>query len=116
VAFSLPFPAAILGTNVQGDLGPLTMYTGTPGRVIYFLRAPPKEPPSPRQLHVLAKWVAAANLWWSLEDQQRETWLLIARRAGLRITGYNLFVWWAVVQDNGPIQTLELQTGLSVLP
>lgn len=115
MAFSLPFPAAILGTNVQGDLGPLTMYTGTPGRVIYYLRAPPKEPPTHRQCHVLAKWVAAADLWSCLESALKARWLLASKKAGLRITGYDLFVWYTIRQDAGPIHTIERQTRLRLI-
>jgi hypothetical protein len=115
MAFSLPFPAALLGTNVQGDVGPLTCYTSTPGRTVYFLKAPPKEPPSPRQCHVLAKWIALADLWRCIAQAQREAWAAAARAARLRITGYNLFVWYQMTKDIGPIHTIERQTGVKLL-
>ncbi len=116
MAFSLPFPAAILGTNVQGDLGPVTMYTRTPGQTVYYLHAPPKEPPSPRQCHVLAKWIALADLWSCLAEAIRDSWLQAARAAQLRITGYNLYVWHQMTKDDGPIRTIERQTKINLIP
>lgn len=87
-----PTLLAHLGFIVQGDVGPYTTYTRPGRKTVTFLQAPPKKPPSLRQLHQRNKYGLAALLWWNLTAQARAAWLRAANAASLRITGWNLWV------------------------
>ncbi len=106
----------LMGLRPTGDLGPLTGYTTKRGRAVWYLKAPPKEPPTGYQTHYRNLFRLVAMAWQSLPSQQRSDWLDAARRASLRITGYNLFLWYYHTRDTAVIATVEHQTGLTLLP
>jgi len=105
-----------LGWNTQGDLGPFTFYTSTRNALVWYLRAPPTKPPTQLQLLQRAAWTAAATAWSAQTDATRANWELASKRAHLRITGLNLWMYWLLMRDDAAIQTIEHQTGLTLLP
>jgi len=104
-----------LGWNSQGDLGPLTMYTDKRRQLIWFPKMPPLNPPSLRQTQWRERFRACGREWWELTTTQRKTWEQASQLARLRITGYNLFSYWILTQDDATIRTIESQTGLTLL-
>lgn len=101
-----------LGTNCQGDIGPLTTYTSRFGRLVYYPRAPPLMPPSPDQAFMRSKFKQAATAWASLTLEQKRSWRLLAQAAQTRITGYNLWTYWQTTGDFATVQTLINRTGI----
>lgn len=82
----------MLGLNVQGDIGPYTTYRSKRGKMVIFLRAPPRVPPSDWQINIRNRWTVIAAAWASLPAAVRAAWLRTARRAHLRMSGYNLYL------------------------
>ena len=106
----------IIGLRPSGDLGPLTGYTSKRGKAVWYLKAPPKSPATGYQRQQRNRFRLIAVLWRRLTNDQRLDWLQAARAAALSITGYNLFVWYQYTQDQAVIQTIERQSGISLLP
>ena len=105
----------LIGFRPTGDLGPLTGYTTKRGRGVWYLKAPPKEPPTGYQTHYRNLFRLVALTWSGLPESTRLDWLAAARRASLRITGYNLFLWYHHRRDVAVIRTVEHQTGFTLL-
>lgn len=105
----------LLGWRPTGDLGGLTGYTSKRGRGVWFLKAPPKEPPTDVQRHCRNKFRLAAFAWTQLDDQARAAWTSAQDLAHMNITGYNLFIYWQLTKDEAAIRTIEHQTGLVLL-
>jgi hypothetical protein len=97
-----PVMLTYLGLIAQGDVGPYTTYTRPGKKTVTFLQAPPKKPPSRRQIHQRNKYGLAALLWWQLSPATRASWRHAAARASLRITGWNL--WLAVHSGASPLR------------
>lgn len=106
----------LMGFRPTGDLGPLTGYTSKRGRAVWYLKAPPKEPPTGYQIHYRNLFRLVAMAWQSLPSQKRADWSDAARRASLRITGYNLYLWYSHTRDAAVVHTVEHQTGFTLLP
>ena len=106
----------LLGLRPTGDLGPLTGYTSKRGKPVWFLKAPPTSPPTGWQIHQRNLFRAIAVHWNHLSPEQRAAWLAAAEAARLKITGYNLFVWYHLTNDRAAIATIEHQTGIQLLP
>jgi len=98
---------SLLGLRPTGDLGPLTFYTTRHRRVVAFPRAPPLTPPSPRQTFQRNSFRAVAWAWTRLTPQRRKDWLDLAKTNHLRITGYNLYVYYQLTGDLKTIKTLR---------
>jgi len=105
----------LLGFGPTGDLGPLTGYTTKRGRPVWYLKAPPKTPPTQYQIHYRNLFRLVAMAWQSLPPGKRADWLAVSRRANLRITGYNLFLWYHHTRDTAVIRTIEHQTGINLI-
>ncbi len=99
----------LLGLNIGGDFGPFTFYKTRRGKVVWFLKAPPTCPPSPKQIANRNQFRLAALLWNSLTDAKREQWELTTRRLSLSMTGYNLFLHFTINADAAALATLERQ-------
>jgi hypothetical protein len=104
----------IIGLKCQGDLGPITCYTDRHNRVVWYPKAPPKEPPTDLQLTRRARFTLAGQLWNELTIEQREEWTLAARRAHLRISGYNLFTYLITSHRYDVIKTIEFQSDIQL--
>jgi len=105
-----------MGFNSQGDLGPWTFYTDKRHNLVYFVKAPPLEPPSILQSSVRNKIRLAAYTWRALSTDEQSRWELAAKRAHLRIHGYNLFVFWILKRDDAAIETIERLSRVQLLP
>lgn len=107
---------SILGFVTWGDIGPLTCYRNKRGALVFYAKAPPTSPASPLQLIYRNKWRAAAIAWNALSPDVRARWELASKRASLRITGYNLWIYYHTTGDAQAIETVEGITGLDLLP
>jgi len=116
MAWSWKGAVSVMGYNVQGDVGPMTLYTTRRGRVVVFDKSPPLTPASYAQLVNRNKWRLIAIAWRSLTPQQRADWELATRSPRLTLTGYNLWVWYNTVGDNATLATIERQSGVTLTP
>jgi hypothetical protein len=98
--------SALLGQNAQGDLGPYTIYQTRKGRRVIYLRAPPKTPPSDHQRQMRLRWTVVATAWRALPPAVRSAWLTTAKRSGIRIGGYNLWLWYTLKPDPAALATI----------
>lgn len=105
-----------IGWNPTGDLGPYTIYTRHRGTPVLYPRAPPKQPPSRKQLYKRAAFTFAGRQWAALDPHRKQAWALAARRARLRISGYNLYTYYLISRDRPAIRTIERQSGLELIP
>lgn len=103
---------SFMGTTIQGDIGPLTCYKSKKGKVVFFPKSPPKEPPSYLQIRQRNRWAIAGQRWNAISQQQRDAWEQLTRRARLRISGINLFFYYHLRQATAVIDTLVHQTGI----
>lgn len=104
-----------LGLNIQGDLGPLTMYTSRRGKLVVYGKAPPLTPPTQRQTTCRNKFRLVASLWRLMTKVQKTRWNEVEKRAHLGVTGYDLFTYYTLTHDRACIRTLEGQTGIKLL-
>lgn len=105
-----------MGFNTQGDYGPWTFYTDKRKGLVFFVKSPPLEPPSLLQTSVRNAIRTAAYVWRSLSPQQRTDWETVSKRAHLTITGYNLFIFWILRNEDAAIHTLERLTKIKLIP
>lgn len=111
----LPNCAAFLGWNMQGNFGPFTCYQNRQRRPVWYLTTPQKEPPSYGRQHQKNRLRACALTWQALSAPTRANWMLAARRANLRLHGYDLWTWYFMRRDPGPIRSIERFTGVALL-
>ncbi len=114
MAQSHPSIYELLGFFMQGDLGGFTAYTSMRNKVVWFVKSPPLEPASPRQLQLRNAFRTNAYVWQNMTEDQRATWNDAARLAPLRIHGYNLFTHWMRYRDNATVNTVERISGVTI--
>lgn len=83
--------------------------------MVVFPRSPPLNPPTIEQIFQRQAFVAAAAEWRLQGPETRAKWKRAARRAALKITGYNLWVYWRCTNDQETIRTIERQSGINLL-
>jgi len=105
----------LLGFGPTGDLGPLTGYTNKRGRPVWYLKAPPKTPPTDWQWAMRDFFRLAAEAWTQQTPAKRADWLNAGKRARLTITGYNLFIWYMYSRDHTVIHTVERHSGIQLI-
>lgn len=105
----------LMGLNPAGDIGPFTVFRTKRLGVVWFPRAPPKMKPSFLQRRHRNRWSFAARVWRTMPILDREKWMTAARLLNLAITGYNLFIYYQVTKDAGPIRTIQRRTGIQLL-
>lgn len=105
----------LIGLQPTGDLGPLTAYTSARAKPVWFAKTNPLSPPSIMQTRMRNFFRLSAFAWRSLSQPQRQAWSRAAITARLRITGYNLFVWYQRTADAAPIRTIERLSGESLI-
>lgn len=111
----LPNCCPFLGWNAQGNLGPFTIYVNRHRRPVWYLTKPQMEPPSYARKHQKDVLRACSLAWnWSTPST-RSAWLLAAVRARLRVSGWNLFVWYFCRRDAPTIRTIERVSHVSLL-
>ena len=104
-----------LGWNTQGDLGPYTMYTATDKGLVFYAKAPPKEPPSYLQGRERNRFRHVAKQWAALPNDVRQRWEQATIDANLVITGYGLWTYFLMTNDRASIETIQRITGLTLL-
>lgn len=109
-------PFNLLGFRVMGDVDGLTVYTDRHGRKIFYKKAPPKEPPSSRQVHFRSRFRAAVNAWIALSDDDKQQLETAVARAALCLTGQNLFTSCALRDKPDVYATIAHQTGTTLPP
>lgn len=100
----------MMGLNHTGDWGPYTFYTKPNRTMVFYLRAPPKVPPSYKQLNAHWAWTLAANNWTAAGADVQAQWNLAAQRARLSISGINLWMYYQLTGDRAAIQTIQRQS------
>ncbi len=107
----------LMGLKIQGDFGGITCYTNKQNKVVWFQKAPPRKPPSDQQVIQRHQFIQTAEKWKMIGEEEQKRWEDLARKAYLRITGYNLFTYWCLKSDFPAIATVCGQAGMSlVLP
>lgn len=107
----------LLGLRTQGDIGPYTSYRSDRGKLVFFLKAPPKKPPTYRQETNRGDMVLAAVDWSRLAEVERQAWRDLSKKSRVTCTGFNLWFYAWKSRDHAPIKTLSQQTGIAlVLP
>ena len=104
-----------LGFSPTGDLGTLTAYTSHRHGSVWFLKSPPTKPPTEHQIRQRDRFRFAARAWRDLNEKKRKTWHDAARLASCIVHGYTLFVYWQLVRDRPSIETIERQSGCSLI-
>ena len=104
------------GLIAWGDWGPLTMYRSQRGLVVAYPKAPPTKPPTPYQQSQRNRFRAAADAWQYFPAYLKPNWERAARRLSLKVTGYNLFVFYHLFTATAYIRTIEHQSRLQLLP
>lgn len=104
------------GWNPTGDWGPFTIYTSQRAKPVFFIKAPPKDPPTARQTFWRDSFRLVARLWANVTPEMKARWEAASIAARLSVTGYNLFVYYQLTKDAAAIRTIEQQTRLTLLP
>jgi len=99
-----------LGLLSWGDIAEFTLYRDRFRQLVIYPKQYPKStvPAFQRRQRDLFK--IAVEKWNSLTNDQRAQWSLAARRASLRMTGYNLFIAVALLPDPPALDTIARQT------
>lgn len=104
-----------LGILTNGDLADFTIYTSQRKRLVYFLKTWPKDPATYNQTLNRNRWRHAGIRWRALPEHVRRNWFRLAKRANATVTGYNLYMYYILNKNIRTIQTLERNTGISVI-
>lgn len=104
----------LIGLNAQGDLGPVTIYKSQRGRRIWFAKAPPEIPWTVGQIRQRTLFIMAGIAWQNLTADEKADYERAAKKASLRITGYNLWVHACVTQNVSYIETIIHQTAIAL--
>lgn len=102
---------SLLGIAVNGDLGPVTIYTDREANKIAFPRSPPTSPPTARQVNQRERVRLANSQWKALSNEEKRRWENAARATSLPMTGFNAYVSLALCPDKGTFSTLNRQSG-----
>ncbi len=105
----------LLGLIVSGDVGGITIYTDRHGRKVAYPKAPPKEPPTQMQIDSRAKFKSAQAEYMALTSSEKQAYELLTKAANLCMTGQNIFISTAMRHTQGILDTIMLQTGITVV-
>lgn len=109
-------PASVMGLTVSGDLGGTTIYTDKFGQKTVYPFSPPKEPASPAQVRLRARFKAAQAAWRDLSADYKRNLELAVNAASLCMTGQNVYVSACLTNRAESLHTLALQTGFDLPP
>lgn len=107
-------PYDLLGLNVSGDLGAVTLYTDRFGQKIWYPKSPPETPETPGQRRQRDRFAAAVRNWKETDQATRERFEAVSLKASLMMTGHNLWISLSFSQDGRLAQTLSRQTGIPI--
>jgi len=104
-----------LALDIQGDVADYTCYVSRRGDVVYFPKMPPEVPKSTSQEYRRELFRLAAAAWQQKTKADKARWEKATKAASLKLTGYNLWTFWYVTEDEPVIRTIERQTGITLL-
>lgn len=107
-------PWQLMGILVSGDVGDLTIYTDRFDRKVPFPRSPPKQPASPKQLLLRARFRIAQANYMATTKQVKQAWEDITKTLSIPQTGQNLFISLSFSQDHAAMQTLVQQSSITI--
>jgi hypothetical protein len=107
-------PWNLPGFHLAGDIGDYTLYTDKNRRKVIYPFSPPHKPPSVLQLHQRTRFRTAVNSFLALPAEDRANLEEACRRASLVMGGCALWTSACLTNSNAALQTLALQTGLSL--
>lgn len=113
---ALGIPASVIGLIVSGDVSGQTIYTDRYGRKVVYPKAPPKEPPTDFQIYYRTRFGAAQAAYMALTIAQKKAYEDLTKAANLCMTGQNLWIHVALKHTFALLDTLQLQSGITVLP
>lgn len=107
-------PISMLGLQVSGDLGGLTIYTDRFGKKIFFPKSPPKEPASYMQMIQRFTFADAQELWSELSDDEKLNLEDATKRTSAPLTGQNLFISAYMRDDDSDFVTFARQANIEL--
>lgn len=107
-------PWNIIAQQVAGDFGDLTVYTDRHQRKVWYPRAPPKEPPTDRQMHQRHLFTLAQRSWAALTPQEKKDLEDMCRRTSASLTGQNLWMSCHIKGDWSTLETISRQAGIPI--
>jgi len=99
-----------LGIVAWGDLAELTLYRDRNRHLVIYPKQYPKGTPSARTVKNRAAFSAAIAGWRALTENQQAQWRLAARRASVKMTGFNLYMSYKLNMDQAALDTIARQT------
>ncbi len=112
---ALGIPPNIIGLLVSGDIDGLTIYTDRHNRKVAYPKRPPKEPPTQMQVDVRNRFGSAQAEYMGLTPSEKADYEFLTKAVGLCMTGQNLFIHVAMKRTQATLDTLQQQTGISVI-
>lgn len=112
MAWSIPWQ--ILGLTVSGDVGGFTIYTDRYNRKVVFPKSPPEKPPSEEQIALRSRFTEAQSAWSVLNASNKAALEEACRKLSVPMTGQNLYIKVALTNDQGALETLERQSGITL--
>lgn len=113
MAYTIPWN--LIGLSVSGDFADLTLYTDRFNRKVAFPKAPPEKPPTAQQTAQRSRFTQAQAAWKALDQSQKDSLEEATKKGSLVMTGQNLYISVALMNDTTALKTLERQTGI-ILP
>lgn len=107
-------PWNLIGMEVSGDIDGLTIYTNRFGKKVAFPKAPPKEPPSARQIIQRAAFKTAQAAWMNLSGTQKTSLEDATKKVSAPLTGQNLYISSIIRNSNSDLITFESQSGITL--
>ncbi len=100
----------LFGFLIGGDFADFTFYKNKRGKLVWFIKAPPKTKPSTKQTTQRNLFRLAATAWQTLTAPQRAQWELASTRASLCATGYDAFIHYKLTNDQAGQNNLASTT------
>lgn len=107
-------PPALLGLQVSGDIGGVTIYTDRHRRKIVYDKAPPTSPASPLQAVQRSRFAEAVRLYRNLSTSHRANLETVTQRAAFCLTGQNLWISACLQDGNANLQSLGRRFNLDL--
>jgi len=106
--------APFLGLIYWGDLAQTTTYRDKRGRIIWFPKTYPKDPPTPAQLACRQTMKDAAQSWHSLTQQQRQAYAQAINKLSLTMSPFSLHFTLSLPHKRHYKRTIEQQSGVKL--
>lgn len=113
MAFTPPWN--LIGQTVSGDFADLTIYTDKHGQKVFFPKAPPKEPPSIRQINQRARFRLAVKAYIAQPATVKANYEAATKKLALALTGQNLYVSVSLRGNLATLHTIRRQTGIDLV-